>query len=177
MHQRRKKAYAGARRGVYPGRGGESGAMATKKRILNRVTEAADKGTDWVKSGEAKKALGRLGKKTAEVAREAKGAIEEAAQTAGHAIQEGVQTLREHVAVETPYEPKKEPSPIPGRGEAQLSEDDRAALKKRERKVTTASITVRCTHCDKPVKVAADAELAKCPSCEQRFWIELADRA
>lgn len=177
MHQRRKKPCAAARRGVYAERGGESGAMAIKKRIFNRVTEAADKGTDWVKSGEAKKALERLGKKTAEVAREAKGALEEAAQTAGHAIQESVHTIRGHIAVETPYEPKKEPPPIPGPGEAQLSEDDKAALRKRERKVTAATITVRCTHCDKPVPVAADAELAKCPSCEQRFWIDLADRA
>jgi hypothetical protein len=151
--------------------------MAIKKRILNRVTEAADKGAVWVKSGEAKKALDKLGKKTVEVARDAKDALGGAAQNAGHALQEGVQTLREHIAVETPYAPKKEPPPIPGPGEAQLSEDDRAALRKRERKVTTATITVRCTHCDKPVPVAADAELAKCPACEQRFWIELADRA
>jgi hypothetical protein len=152
--------------------------MAIKKRILNRVTEAADKGAGWVKSGEAKKALGRLGKKTAEVAREAKGALDEAAKTAGNALQEGVQTLREHIAVETPYDPKKEAPPAtPARGDAQLSEDDRAALRKRERKVTTASITVLCTHCSKPVQVAADAELAKCPACDQRFWIELAERA
>jgi DNA-directed RNA polymerase subunit RPC12/RpoP len=150
-----------------------------KKRILDRVTEAADKGAGWVKSGEAKKALGRLGKKTAEVAREAKVALDEAAHTAGEALQEGVQTIRSHIAVETPVDPSKvaPPAPPPPPEGAQLSEDDRAALRKRERKVTTASITVRCTHCDKPVSVAADAELAKCPSCNQRFWIELAERA
>lgn len=147
-----------------------------KKRILDRVTEAADKGAGWVKSGEAKKALGRLGKKTAEVAREAKDALGEAAHTAGEALQGSVQTLREHIAVETPVDPSKVAPPAPAPNGAELSEDDRAALRRRERKVTTASIIVRCTHCDKPVPVAADAELAKCPACNQRFWIELAER-
>jgi hypothetical protein len=151
-----------------------------KKRILDRVSEAAGKGAGWVKSGEAKKALGRLGKKTAEVAREAKGALEGAAQTAGEALQEGVHKVREHIAVETPIDPTKleQPPPrAPAPGDELLSEDDRAALRRRERKVTTASITVRCPHCDKPVSVAADAELAKCQACNQRFWIELAERS
>lgn len=149
-----------------------------KKRILDRVSEAAGKGAGWVKSGEAKKALGRLGQKTAEVAREAKDALEGAARTTGEALQEGVQNLRGHVAVETPVDPKKiEQPPPPAPGDELLSEDDRAALRKRDRKVTTATTSVRCPHCDKPVSVAADAELAKCQACNQRFWIELAERS
>lgn len=167
------------------------------KRFLHNFTEAAGRGAgyvvggrggndlyDWVKSGEAKKALGKLGKDAAGAAREAKDALVEAGEEAGHAIQEGVQGLRGRFS-EDEAEGREEQArardarasraAAEAEAEAELSEDDRAALEARQR-ARAAGITARCTHCDAPVQVAPDAELARCSSCGRRFWIELAER-
>lgn len=169
------------------------------KRFLHNFTEAAGRGAgyvvggragndlqQWVKSGEAKKALQKLGKDATEAAREAKDALVEAGEEAGHAIQEGVQGLRGRFSAGDEEAGRREEQ-ARARGaraageasgadaEGELSDDDRAALEARQR-ASAAGVTVRCTHCDAAVQVAPDAELAKCSSCGRRFWIELAER-
>lgn len=165
------------------------------KRFLHNFTEAAGRGAgyvvggragndlqQWVKSGEAKKALQKLGKDATEAAREAKDALVEAGEEAGHAIQEGVQGLRGRFSAGDEEAGSREEQArargagaAPAASGAELSDDDRAALEARQR-ASAAGITVRCTHCDAAVQVAPDAELAKCSSCGRRFWIELAER-
>lgn len=170
------------------------------KRFLHNFTEAAGRGAgyvvggragndlqQWVKSGEAKKALQKLGKDATEAAREAKDALVEAGEEAGHAIQEGVQGLRGRFSAGDEEAGSREEHGARARDAraarasseadagAGLSDDDRAALEARQR-VSAAGVTVRCTHCDAAVQVAPDAELAKCSSCGRRFWIELAER-
>lgn len=171
------------------------------KRFLHNFTEAAGRGAGyvvggrggndlygWVKSGEAKKAVSKLGKDAAEAAREARDALVEAGEEAGHAIQEGVQGLRGRFSTGDEEAGGREEqdarargaraartAPDAGEAEAELSDDDRAALEAQQQ-ARAAGITARCTHCDAPVRVAPGAELARCPSCDRRFWIELAER-
>lgn len=158
------------------------------KRIVRSFTDAAGRGAgyvvggragndlhDWVRSGEAKRAAGRLGKDAAEVAREAKDALVGAGEEAGRALKETAHGLRAALTGDdagdaAPLETGARAG-AGGIADDELSEDDRAALRARERSAA-AEVVARCAHCDAPVRVPAGAELARCSSCQKRFWIE-----
>ncbi len=163
--------------------------MAVIKRFLNGVVRGAGVGLgwqagkragndayEWVKSGEAGDAIERLGQKTIAVARVAKDKLVGASEDAGGALKKGVREVRARLDPEE-HEERREggAEAREAAAEEELSEDDRAAAQAR-RQAAVSAIEVHCTHCDAPVKVPADAELARCTACNQRFWIDAADR-
>ncbi len=163
--------------------------MAVIKRFLNNVVTAAGAGVgwaagkragsdayEWVKSGEAGDAIERLGKKTIAVARVAKDKLVDASGGAGDALKKGVREVRARLdSEEEEGRPGAEAEAREAAAEDELSDDDRAAAKARKQ-AAVSGIEVRCTSCDAPQRVPADAELARCTSCNQRFWIDAADR-
>jgi DNA-directed RNA polymerase subunit RPC12/RpoP len=62
-------------------------------------------------------------------------------------------------------------------GYERISLDRRAAQYAIERKATSPrSLRVRCPHCESPVRVLRNDEVARCPACAQRFLVERATR-
>ncbi len=135
--------------------------MALKK-ILNDVAEAGVRGgneiVSYVRSGKAEDDLRRLSGRAIDAAKDAKKAfLDELSEPA-----------------DAPAGQPDPPRETPNDAEGSISEDDERAIE-RQKVRSVETVTVRCTHCDKPVKVPKDAELAQCTSCQKRFWIELAD--
>jgi len=166
--------------------------MAVIKRFLDSFASAAGAGAgwvtgkragndayEWVKSGEAGDAIERLGQKTIAAARVAKDKLVDASGSAGGALKKGVREVRARLDGEESDEREERPEggaeAREAAAEEELSEDDRAAAQARKQ-AAVSGIVVHCTHCDAPVRVAADAELARCTACNQRFWIDAADR-
>jgi len=114
----------------------------------------------WVKSGEAGKAVAKLGQKAADTAGEVRDEL----------LGGDAKPARDEREADLRVADTDEES-----DESDLSEGDRAALRARRRQAET-SVVVDCTHCGRSVQVPADAELAKCTACNQRFWVELASR-
>jgi hypothetical protein len=158
--------------------------MAVIKRFLNNVAGAATVGIgwaagkragndayDWVKSGEAGEAIERLGQKTIAAAKVAKDKLVDASGGAGDALKKGVREVRARLDAGDEERPERDAEAREAAAEEELSEDDRAAARARQR-AAASGVEVRCTHCEARVSVPADAELARCTSCNQRFWIE-----
>jgi len=65
----------------------------------------------------------------------------------------------------------------PAGGYERVNPDHRAAQYAIEKKTASPrSLCVRCTHCENPVLVQPESEMAKCLACAQRFRVELAER-
>lgn len=150
------------------------------KRFVDRFVDAAATGSggviggragndvyNWVKSGKAKEALGKLitgpEKPEADVDAHVKKDDPQAAR-------KGAPPARASGSTSNTSDAREEAAEF-----EQLSEDDVAALRAR-RHAPSATITVRCTHCYAPKHVARDTELTQCNDCGKRFWIEAADR-
>jgi DNA-directed RNA polymerase subunit RPC12/RpoP len=137
----------------------------------------------WAKSRESRSAAALLGQTVTMATRDTKDAIESESEseTESETENETIDEIDESIQRRARELRSSVDSLRNGHGSTggyeRISLDRRAAQYAIERKATSPrSLRVRCPHCESPVRVLRNDEVARCPACAQRFLVERATR-